>query len=172
MDGDPTEIAKTMAEATIKETIGAANNIFSELWSSHKAKQKKELNLLAYHLQEIADTLDKVKVKFKEKQIPSNEAVCLDVVVGYATKLAKPFKKKYPKLAEVFDTLLPNVAFQMQLADYVIDGKPRGDLLSEGQNNIRMVFTADEQLDKACEELVKASSAIQEHSKIFRRLSE
>ncbi len=157
----------------IKEIIaGVIKGAWDIVSSEFKSKNKKNLLNLSEDLKKIADLLDKAKAKFKKKEIPKEEAVRLDVIIGYAEDLAAPFKKKYPKLAEVFNSLLPNIASQMQLADYVIDGKPREDArLSDDKKTIQLFFTPEDQLNKASKELANAASAIREHSKKFEQLS-
>jgi hypothetical protein len=157
----------------IKEIIEGIIKGAGVFITGHKANKKKKLHNLSEDLKRIADLLDTAKAKIKEKEIPKEEAICLDIVITYAEELATPFTKKYPKLAEVFDSLLPDIASQMQLADYVIDGKPRGDaLLSDDLKNIRLSFTPEDQINKAYKELGNASSAIKEHSRKFEQLSE
>ena len=169
MDQNSLEIIKKSIEGIIAGIIKGARDFIT----GYKANKKKKLHKLSEDLNRIADLLDKAKEKIKKKEIPKDEAVRLDVVIDYAEELAAPFKKKYPKLAEVFNSLLPDIASQMQLADYVIDGKPRGDaLLSDDKKNIRLSFTPEDQINKAYNELGNASSAIKEHSRKFEQLSE
>ena len=169
MDQNSLEIIKKSIEGIIAGIIKGAGDFIT----GYKANKKKKLRKLSEDLNRIADLLDRAKEKFKEKEIPKDEAVRLDIVIYYAEELATPFKKKYPKLAEVFDSLLPDIAWQMQLADYVIDGKPRGDApLSDDKKNIRLSFTPEDQINKAYKELGNASSAIKEHSRKFEQLSE
>ncbi len=162
-----------LIEKSIKGILEAIIKSAGDFFAGRKANKKKKLHFLSEDLTRIADLLDKARAKFQKKEIPKDEAVRLDIIIDYADKLAAPFKKKYPKLAEVFDVLLPDVASQMQLADYVIDGKPRGDaLLSDDKKSIRLHFTPEDQIDKAYKELGNASSIIKEHSRKFEQLSE
>jgi hypothetical protein len=159
-----------MFKGFIEGVIKGAWEIFS---SKSKAKNKEKMLTLSNDLKRIADLINKANTKLKQKEIPTEESVRLDVVISYAKDLATPFKKKYPKLAEVFDSLLPYVASQMQLADYVIDGKVRGDtMLSDDNKNIILRFTPEDQLNKANKELNKAVSIIEEHGTKFEKLSE
>jgi hypothetical protein len=160
------EIFKGFIEGVIK---GAWEIISSE----SKAKNKEKLLALSNDLKRVADLINKAITKLEQKEIPTEESVRLDVIISYAKELATPFKKKYPRLAEVFDSLLPYVASQMQLADYVIDGKVRGDaMLSDDNENIILRFTPEDQLNIANKELKKAASIIEEHGRKFEKLSE
>ncbi len=140
--------------------------------TGQEAQKKKKLGNLSKDLNRIALLLDKANAKLKKREIPKEEAVRLDILISYAAELATPFYKKYPKLAEVFNALLPEIATQMQLADYVIDGKLRRDApLSGDKENIQLSFTPEDQLKKAYQELKNASNAIKEHSRKFGQMS-
>jgi hypothetical protein len=135
--------------------------------------KKKKYRHLSESLERIANHFDKARSRFEKREIPKEEAVALDIIIERAKDLAKPFKKRYPQLAEVFDSLLPEIHYQMQLADYVIDGKPRGDVkLSDDKKNIQLYFTPENQIEIATNKLSVASSILREHSQIFKQEGE
>ena len=160
------EIFKGFIEALIKGSWEIVS-------SNSKTKRRERMLNLSRDLKRIADLINRANTRLKNKEIPSDESIQLDIVISYATDLATPFKKKHPKLAEVFDSLLPDIARQMQLADYIIEGKIRGNaVLTNDNKNIILRFTPEDQLKIANKELTKAATIIEEHSRKFESLGE
>lgn len=164
-----TEELQDYFESIIKGFIKVSWDILS---GEMKDKKKNNMKVLSEDLKKIARLLKKAGEKLKDKEIPKEEVLRLEIVISYAEKIAAPFKNKYPKLAEIFENLLPYIASQMQLADYVIDGKIRGDMqLSDNKKNIKLHLTPDNQLDMVVKKIKNVVSVIDEHSLKFEQLS-
>jgi hypothetical protein len=147
-------------------------DIIFDLWDRITGQKKKKKRHLSDDLSAIASLLDDVKIKLKQREIPRREAKELGGLIYNAYKLATPFKKEYPELADVFDIQLKKIGVEMQIADYFIEEELRDDRLSDDKRNLLLSFGAQNQIDEACKELERAAGVISSYSRLFKQKGE
>src|SRR5690242_2780434 len=111
--------------------MGTIKDIFDipkELYDRFKNRRQTQKLQTSDYLFAISDSLEKVRQKLESRQLPKEDGNFLVEIIKHANKFTAPLKKDYPELAEVFDVQLNKIMFEIQLADYFMDGQPRWDL--------------------------------------------
>jgi hypothetical protein len=146
-------------------TVKDIYDIFFDIIDRATGHKKKKKRILSKYLGDIATLLKNIKEKLSSKEIPSGDSKELARLISESNKLAIPFKKEFPDLAQVFDSQLPNIGSQMQIADYCIDEhlqelRSVSHLFSSNNKNLNFSLFAHNQINQSCKELEIAAGII------------